>query len=584
MILYLLALGSPSTRSSRRLADLDQHLRRDELARGVRPGVHLDFAPLFGHQYSHFLGRFPRRPRRLHARARHRLLRELAPCHATRSAAYAVANPLGWRGYGADCWGVTACDGPADVRLTYQRQHEALPQLRRTRRRRRARVRRRHLGADGGRVVAAVRARGGDPGARDDARRRWREPLLAVRLRRCLQPQLRRTTCRCCHGRVVPGVGWFDTDYLGIDQGPILAMLANYRDELGVEDDADATRTCSAACSARGSRGGWLEVQSRSHAAAHCARRSARQRPAGSAPAASRATHADVALLGDGPRGRSRARVARGLSSASIRASSVHIEQLPWTSAHEKLLTAFAGDATPDVAQIGNTWLAEMAALGALEPLQAWLDRTPSIDRADYFDGIWDTNVIDGKPLRRPVVRRHAPAVLPPRSARAEPASPTLPQRWDEWRAALAAVQRAGVPTAPRAAAAERVRAAARAGPAAAGAAAARRRRATATSRAPGSAARSTSTSRCSRSDSRRTSSTTQVANVWQEFGRGTFAFYITGPWNIGEFRRRLPAGAAVDLGHRADAGPRRARRLDRRRREPGDVQRVRRRSRRPGS
>jgi multiple sugar transport system substrate-binding protein len=33
-----------------------------------------------------------------------------------------------------------------------------------------------------------------------------------------------------------------------------------------------------------------------------------------------------------------------------------------------------------------------------------------------------------------------------------------------------------------------------------------------------------------------------QVANVWQEFGRGTFAFYISGPWNIGEFKRRLPA------------------------------------------
>ena len=34
--------------------------------------------------------------------------------------------------------------------------------------------------------------------------------------------------------------------------------------------------------------------------------------------------------------------------------------------------------------------------------------------------------------------------------------------------------------------------------------------------------------------------SATQVGNVWQEFGRGTFAFYISGPWNIGEFRRRL--------------------------------------------
>src|SRR5690606_6735253 len=28
---------------------------------------------------------------------------------------------------------------------------------------------------------------------------------------------------------------------------------------------------------------------------------------------------------------------------------------------------------------------------------------------------------------------------------------------------------------------------------------------------------------------------------VWDEFGRGYFSFYITGPWNIGEFRKRLP-------------------------------------------
>jgi multiple sugar transport system substrate-binding protein len=34
----------------------------------------------------------------------------------------------------------------------------------------------------------------------------------------------------------------------------------------------------------------------------------------------------------------------------------------------------------------------------------------------------------------------------------------------------------------------------------------------------------------------------TQISNVWNEFGRGYFAFYISGPWNIGEFKRRLPA------------------------------------------
>jgi len=34
------------------------------------------------------------------------------------------------------------------------------------------------------------------------------------------------------HGRVVPGHGWYDTDYLGIDQGPIVIMIENLRSEL----------------------------------------------------------------------------------------------------------------------------------------------------------------------------------------------------------------------------------------------------------------------------------------------------------------------------------------------------------------
>ena len=33
-------------------------------------------------------------------------------------------------------------------------------------------------------------------------------------------------------GRYVAGVGWFDTDYLGIDQGPIVAMIENHRSGL----------------------------------------------------------------------------------------------------------------------------------------------------------------------------------------------------------------------------------------------------------------------------------------------------------------------------------------------------------------
>ena len=49
----------------------------------------------------------------------------------------------------------------------------------------------------------------------------------------------------------------------------------------------------------------------------------------------------------------------------------LEVQQVPWTAAHEKLLTAHVGNATPDVAQLGNTWLAEFVALGALAPLDS---------------------------------------------------------------------------------------------------------------------------------------------------------------------------------------------------------------------
>ena len=45
----------------------------------------------------------------------------------------------------------------------------------------------------------------------------------------------------------------------------------------------------------------------------------------------------------------------------------VQVQQIPWSAAHEKLLTAYVGEATPDIAMLGNTWVPEFVALDALE-------------------------------------------------------------------------------------------------------------------------------------------------------------------------------------------------------------------------
>ncbi|HEU0052061.1 MAG TPA: extracellular solute-binding protein, partial [Longimicrobium sp.] len=75
----------------------------------------------------------------------------------------------------------------------------------------------------------------------------------------------------------------------------------------------------------------------------------------------------------------------------------VDVQQIPWSAAHEKLLTAVVGDATPDVAQLGNTWVPELQALGALEDLTARAAASSSVPQPDFFEGIWDTNVVGGR-------------------------------------------------------------------------------------------------------------------------------------------------------------------------------------------
>ena len=67
----------------------------------------------------------------------------------------------------------------------------------------------------------------------------------------------------------------------------------------------------------------------------------------------------------------------------------VDLQLLPWLSAHEKLLTAFAGNALPDVCPLGNTWIPEFAALGALEPLDDEIAATSNFDAGDFFPGVW---------------------------------------------------------------------------------------------------------------------------------------------------------------------------------------------------
>jgi multiple sugar transport system substrate-binding protein len=218
----------------------------------------------------------------------------------------------------------------------------------------------------------------------------------------------------------------------------------------------------------------------------------------------------------------------------------VRVQMIPWSAAHEKLLTAFAGQSLPDVFQLGNTWIPEFKVLDAIENLDPWVERSGTVDDSSYFPGIWDTNMMDSLLFGVPwyVDTR----VLFYRSdILADVGYAKPPRSWDEWFDVSARLKK----------------------------------------RHPENYANFFSTNNewappvilglqkhssllkdnntlgnFSSAEFREAMKafytffkngwapvkTGQIVNVFQSFAEEYFVMYITGPWNIGEFSRRLPA------------------------------------------
>jgi multiple sugar transport system substrate-binding protein len=218
----------------------------------------------------------------------------------------------------------------------------------------------------------------------------------------------------------------------------------------------------------------------------------------------------------------------------------VEVQQLPWSAAHEKLLTAFAGDSTPDLCQLGNTWIPEFVALGSLVPLDASVAASATVDARDYFPGIWETNRVAGKLYGVPwyVDTR---LLFYRRDLLADAGFTTPPKSWNEWMAMLDAIKRRGVRDQygivlpvnefePLVALALQqsdplLRDGDRYG----------------NFESPGFTRALEFYVGMFRRGYAPPATNADVSNVWNEFGRGYFTFYVSGPWNIGEFERRLP-------------------------------------------
>ncbi|MGI4732976.1 MAG: extracellular solute-binding protein [Janthinobacterium lividum] len=114
----------------------------------------------------------------------------------------------------------------------------------------------------------------------------------------------------------------------------------------------------------------------------------------------------------------------------------VDLQRLAWTTAHEKLLTAFAGGSLPDVMMIARDWVAEFATIGLLAPAPASL-------MADQFPDAGRAMAYRGRPWSVPWTL-DTQVLFYRRDLLADAGHDRPPERLDEWRAMLRDVKRRG--------------------------------------------------------------------------------------------------------------------------------------------
>jgi hypothetical protein len=265
MLVYLLALGSPTYPVS---ADAwtEWTSTYDKNWGKLFGQEFLSFPPLFGHQYTHVWMDL-RKIQDAYMRQRGLDYFENSRRATYAQQAYAIANPLRCKDYGATMWGITASDGPADVELE---------------------------GTGGRRVFRTYAARGIDlKGTHDDCtlaptaaaasipfapevaipavlemHRRFGQHIYSkYGFLDAFNPTFT-FDVPIRHGRQVPGVGWVDDDYLGIDQGAIFGMIENYRSALiwrTMRQDSYLRRGLEQA----GFSGGWLTATGATAERAH---------------------------------------------------------------------------------------------------------------------------------------------------------------------------------------------------------------------------------------------------------------------------------------------------------------------------
>jgi hypothetical protein len=182
----------------------------------------VQFDPLFGHQYSHCWIDF-RGIRDSFMRVHQDDYFNNSRSATLSNRAYCMANPLNWTGYGPDQWGLTACDGPFGTDLMIKGKS---------------------------REFFGYRARGAastqiiDDGTIAPTAAGGSYPFTPVESEACLKHLWNtyysdlvgeygfKDAFNLTYRDKKNPHGWFDIDYLGIDQGALLLQIENHDSQL----------------------------------------------------------------------------------------------------------------------------------------------------------------------------------------------------------------------------------------------------------------------------------------------------------------------------------------------------------------
>lgn len=208
----------------------------------------VQFEPLFGHQYSHIWIDF-RGIQDSFMRVHNDDYFKNSHNATLSNRAYCVANPMKWQGYHENQWGLTACDGPINRKINIDGKERQFYDYR-------ARGAASVQIVDDG-TIAPTAAGGSFPFTPKESeaclKYMWETHYQSLVGEYGFKDAFNLTFKNEKHPD-----GWFDIDYLGIDQGPILLMLQNHETEL-IWNVMKKNPYIIAGLRRAGFKGGWLK-------------------------------------------------------------------------------------------------------------------------------------------------------------------------------------------------------------------------------------------------------------------------------------------------------------------------------------